>query len=353
LERSLRCKEHTEGFYDTKILPVNDPAALKTAAELLRNGELVAIPTETVYGLAANALDETAVKHIFSVKGRPQDNPLIVHTFGTDGLRGIVEYVPEIALKLFEAFSPGPLTIVLRKDKNIPSVTSGGLSTVGVRIPQNQYVRTLIKQCGFPLAAPSANLSGKPSPTTAHHVFDDLCGKIPLILDGGVCAVGVESTVIAFDSEDCIRILRPGGITKDQLRKFADVTVDSGVIENVSEQTEVSSPGMKYKHYSPKADITIIDGELEAFARYFNENADEDTFAMMFDDDPDCAIPLKRRINYGSNGREQAAKLFSVLRTFDEKNVKKIFARCPDKSGEGLAVYNRLIRAAGFHIIKL
>jgi L-threonylcarbamoyladenylate synthase len=338
--------------YKTEVLPVTDPEALKKAAEFIRNGELVAIPTETVYGLAANAADTTAVSRIFTVKGRPQDNPLIVHIASVDDIPDIAREIPDFAKTLFEKYSPGPLTIVLPKSQIIPDVTSGGLDTVGVRIPDIAAVRELIKLAGCPLAAPSANLSGKPSPTTARHVFDDLNGKIPLILDGGICAVGLESTVISV-SEDVINILRPGKITVEDLSAYTDVKISNGVLESLSGTQKPESPGQKYKHYAPKADITVIDGDINAFLRFFNENADDDTYALMFDGDPDGIINSNRRINYGKDPTEQMSKLFAVLRDLDERGVKKVFARCPEKDGTGLAVYNRLIRAAGFRIINL
>jgi L-threonylcarbamoyladenylate synthase len=331
--------------YDTKILPINAPGALDEAAKLILSGELVAIPTETVYGLAANAFNENAVRKIFAVKGRPADNPLIVHTYGINGVTEIAEEIPETAKKLFADFSPGPLTIVLKKTLKIPSVTSGGLGTVGVRIPDIYEIRELIKICGLPIAAPSANLSGLPSPTSAKHVYEDLNGKIPLILDGGDCKIGLESTVISIDKND-IKILRPGKITETDLSRYANVIIDRGVIETITEAP--SSPGMKYKHYAPKADITVIESDLAFFIGYFNKNADETTYALMFDDD-ECEI--KNRINYGKTSKEQAANLFKTLRELDARGIKKVFARCPKKSGEGLAVYNRLIRAAGFKLL--
>jgi L-threonylcarbamoyladenylate synthase len=325
----------------TKILLADSPEALSEAAELIKSGQVVAIPTETVYGLAANAFDQTAVKRIFEAKGRPQDNPLIVHLHSIEAVSEVAKEVPKLARKLFSAFSPGPLTIVLPKKKEVPYITSGGLETVGVRIPDNENVRELIKLCGVPLSAPSANISGKPSPTTAAHVYDDLQGKIPLILDGGVCRVGLESTVISLDG-DRIKILRPGKVTAKMLSEYGEVIIDKGVTESVSEMKKPTSPGMKYKHYAPECDITIIEGSLDEFIGYFNNNADEKTFALMFDDD---IFDIKNRINYGNE-----SEFFSLLRELDKKGIKKVFARCPIKDAQ-LALYNRLIRAAGYKII--
>jgi L-threonylcarbamoyladenylate synthase len=333
--------------FNTKILPITAPNALDEAAKLILSGELVAIPTETVYGLAANAFDEKAVKNIFEVKGRPSDNPLIIHTYGISSIEEIAQNIPEKARKLYETFSPGPLTIVLPKSPAIPSVTSGGLDTVGVRIPDIYEVRELIKICKVPIAAPSANLSGLPSPTSAAHVYNDLNGKIPLILDGGDCKIGLESTVITLENDDII-ILRPGGITMEQLSKFGNVIIGKGIAETLCENDIAVSPGMKYKHYAPKASITVVDGELSFFHKIFDENADDESYALMFDDD---YSNIKNRINFGKTPSDQAANLFKILRELDERNIKKVFARCPETKDEGLAVYNRLIRAAAFNII--
>jgi L-threonylcarbamoyladenylate synthase len=326
----------------TRILSADSPGAIAEAAEIIKSGGVVAIPTETVYGLATNAFDEAAVKKIFEVKGRPQDNPLIVHVHSIEAVAEVAKEVPLLAKKLFSSFSPGPLTIVLAKKNEVPYVTSGGLETVGVRIPDNNNVRELIRLCGVPLSAPSANISGKPSPTTAAHVYDDLQGKIPLILDGGVCRVGLESTVISIEGGS-IKILRPGKITEKMLSEYGEVTIDKGVTESVSEMKKPTSPGMKYKHYAPECDITIIDGSLDEFVGYFNKNADEKTFALMFDDD---IFDIKNRINYGED-----SKFFSLLRELDKTGIKKVFARCP-KKGVQLALYNRLIRAAGYKIVE-
>jgi L-threonylcarbamoyladenylate synthase len=325
----------------TRILSADSQTALTEAAKLIKSGEVVAIPTETVYGLAANAFDEKAVKRIFEVKGRPQDNPLIVHVHSIEAVAEVAKEVPLLAERLFSAFSPGPLTIVLPKKKEVPYATSGGLETVGVRIPDNENVRELIRLCGVPLSAPSANISGRPSPTTASHVYDDLQGKILLILDGGECRVGLESTVISLDGNN-IKILRPGKITAQMLSEYGEVTIDKGVIESVSDIKKAASPGMKYKHYAPECDIIIVDGSLDNFTRYFNKNADENTYALMFDDD---IFDTKNRINYGDE-----SKLFSLLRELDKMGIKKVYARCPQKDVQ-LALYNRLIRAAGYKII--
>ena len=338
-------------MFDTKILGT-DEKSLEYAAELLKNGKVVGMPTETVYGLAANALDENAVCKIFSAKGRPADNPLIVHISDFDMIYDLAESVPPLAEKCAEKFWAGPLTMIVPKSDKIPLVTSGGLDTVGIRMPSHPTARELIRKCGFPLAAPSANLSGSPSPTSANHVFDDMNGRIPAIIDGGMCGVGVESTVISFEN-DGIRLLRPGFISVEDLKEITEnIFVDKGVLEKLEENAEVRSPGMKYKHYAPKADISIIDGSLDKFREYVLKNGDKETACMVFDTE-DCKgldFPI---FCYGNSDEEQARLLFDVLRELDRMNMKKAFARCPRKDGVGLAVYNRLLRAAGFKVIKL
>lgn len=326
---------------------VADSAA--KAAELLKRGELVAIPTETVYGLAANALDANAVSNIFKAKGRPQDNPLIVHIASMKMLPPLVREIPDIAKRLAERFWAGPLTIIFPKSDKIPGVTSGGLDTVAVRMPESEAARDIIKKCGFPLAAPSANLSGKPSPTTAQHVFEDMNGKIPLIVDGGDCSVGVESTVICFKG-DKIHILRPGGITAEMLSEFGEVEVDKAVTVQPAKDECVLSPGMKYKHYSPKADVYIVNAHGEKFAEYCTKRSRfEQGLIALGAGVTESGIFL----DYGKTPEIQAQRLFALLRHADELGAKTVLVEMPDTGGVGLAVYNRLLRAAGFKIIEM
>ena len=334
---------------ETKVLkPTKEN--IRYCAELIKSGDVVGMPTETVYGLAANAYDESAVKKIFMAKKRPADNPLIVHIADISMLKELTTSIPETAIAVCEKFWPGPLTVILPKSDRIPLITSGGLNTVGIRFPSNKVARELINECGLPLAAPSANLSGSPSPTTAKHVFDDLNGSIPAILNGGSCSVGVESTVISFEN-DIIRLLRPGKISVDDLKTAAsDVIIDKGVFEIISNDTKVKSPGMKYKHYSPKADITLVDGSIEFFEKYVNEHNSIDTYALIFDGD-NISKDIKS-IKYGINSEQQAERIFAVLREVDKIGANKVFARCPSKEGIGLAVYNRMLRAAGFKVVK-
>lgn len=314
------------------------------AAEILKSGGIVAIPTETVYGLAANALDENAVRSIFVAKGRPQDNPLIVHISNFEMIKPLVTEIPELAKRLAERFWAGPLTMIFDKTSVVPDVTSGGLSTVAVRMPANEAAREIIEKCGFPLAAPSANTSGKPSPTTAAHVFEDMNGKIPLIIDGGECAVGVESTVICFRNGK-IHILRPGGITREMLEEFAEVEVDKAVEAAPKADEKVLSPGMKYKHYSPKADVFIVNAHGDDFENFRQQNCGEKTIFLACGERDGC-------LNYGETSEIQAHRLFALLRQADEIGAEKVYVEIPSKDGVGLAVYNRLLRAAAFRIIE-
>ena len=336
--------------YETKILKA-DEKSIKLAGELIRKGEIVGIPTETVYGLAGNALEKNSSKKIFEAKGRPSDNPLIVHITEIEDVFPLVCDFPYLAKKCAKKFWPGPLTMILKKSQAIPYETSGGLDTVGIRMPSDKTARAIIKAAGVPVAAPSANLSGSPSPTEAIHVYDDMKGRIPLIIDGEHSSVGVESTVISFEKNG-IRILRPGFVSAEDLTEITpNVIIDDGVIHMLSKDAVVKSPGMKYRHYSPKADVIIIEGELENYEKFIRENADERDCCMVFDgDELKVNNPV---VTYGKDSEQQAVKLFSTLRKIDEMGIKKAYARCPSKKGVGLAVYNRLLRAAGFQVIKV
>lgn len=336
-------------LYDTKVLNHSDKN-IEYVAKLLQDGEIVGIPTETVYGLGADATNIEAVKKIFLAKGRPQDNPLIVHLSSIDEIMDYVEYVPDIAYKLAEKFCPGPLTMVLKKKDIIPDITSAGLDTVGIRIPYHHLARRIIKACGKPIAAPSANLSGSPSPTTAMHVYDDMNGKIPAIIDGGSCSVGVESTVICFNN-DYVRILRPGFISEEKIKEVTNkVIIDKAVLNKMVEGDIIISPGMKYKHYSPKANVIIIEGNMDKFTNYVNVHSEGATYGLIFDEDKLEGVPY---LTYGDTSEEQAKELFYRLREFDKLGAETVYVRCPKKTGVGVAVYNRLLRAAGFEVIKL
>ncbi len=338
--------------FDTQIVPATDEHLAKAAA-YLKAGEVVGMPTETVYGLAANATDPAAIRKIFIAKGRPQDNPLIVHLAQTEQMADLVREIPKAAKLLADAFWPGPLTIILPKSARIPSETTGGLDTVAIRIPAHPIARALITACGFPLAAPSANLSGSPSPTTAAHVLADMAGRIPIIIDGGASTVGVESTVVMV-SDDTVKLLRPGGITVEMLKNILpSVEIDNGVLHAVAEDTVAASPGMKYKHYAPKANVLLIESSIEQFRSYLNQHAKAGDYALVFEgEEQDLPIPA---LTYGKkeDPDTQAKALFAALRRIDECSARTVYARCPDKEGMGLAVYNRLIRAAGFQVLSL
>lgn len=330
----------------TQIMRFSEESAA-LAAEILKSGGIVGIPTETVYGLAADATNEAAVRSIFEAKGRPQDNPLIVHICSMEMLPPLVKEITPLARRLAEAFWPGPLTMIFPKEDVIPAAVSGGLDTVAVRMPQSEEARAIIERSGLPLAAPSANLSGSPSPTAAEHVFRDMNGRIPLIIDGGACTFGVESTVICFN-ERGIRILRPGGITAEMLSEFANVEIDGAVCAKPADNARVLSPGMKYKHYSPRADVKIVDAHGEAFREYCLKNQRGKTLAF-------CAGAEERGIfrDYGATSEQQANSLFAMLREADEQNADTVYVEIPSTEGIGLAVYNRLLRAAGFEIIRV
>lgn len=321
------------------------------AAEILKNGGLVALPTETVYGLAADALNEKAVKNIFVAKGRPSDNPLIVHIAEFSDLDGIVGEITPEAKKCMQAFWPGPFTAVLPKTEKIPSATSGGLDTVAVRMPKNDIAREIIKKSGLPLAAPSANRSGSPSPSTAQHVIDDLMGKIDAIVVSKNCDVGVESTVVSF-AVNPPRLLRPGGVTAEQLKQYIpDLVIDAAVFSQPEKGAKVASPGMKYKHYAPKADVTLAVGDKKAFAEYCNtQNAD---LVICYDEDVGLINSPTVSLGFSADHKKQAERLFDTLRDVDKKGYKTVIVHAPTTDGMGLAVYNRLIRAAGFKVVQL
>ena len=321
------------------------------AGEILRCGGIVAIPTETVYGLAASALDDGAIEKVFLAKGRPQNNPLIVHISDINMLEDVAEDIPDIAYKLAEKFWPGPFTMVLRRKNTVAPRVSAGLDTVAVRMPSSAAARDIIASSGVPLAAPSANISGSPSPTSAAHVIEDLDGKVDAIVCGEDCAVGVESTVVALFSTPA-RLLRPGAVTAEQLREFLpDLVIDSAVLSEPEKGKKVASPGMLYKHYAPKTETFLLEGGSKAFISFVNSEAD--CAAVCFNEElPEITV---KKIAYGDSGDQStlAKNLFSVLREVDSLGAKRIYVHAPDKRGIGLAVYNRLLRAAGFKVIKL
>ena len=337
----------------TLLLNAAEKGAVEQAAAILRAGGLVGMPTETVYGLAANALDAEAVKKIFTAKGRPQDNPLIVHISDFSQIARLTRRLPDAAKKLADAYWPGPMTMVLEKSDLIPDVVSAGLPTVGIRFPSHPVARALITAAGVPIAAPSANRSGLPSTTTAQHVMRDMDGRIDAVLDGGPCGVGVESTIVTLASNPP-RLLRPGGITLEQLRAVLGcVDVDRAVLNPLPKGAKPLSPGMKYKHYSPKANVIILDGNERAYAGYVNAHKAPGVAALCYTGEETLVkVPA---VCYGgeTDYAAQARDLFEALRRLDDIGAKTVYARCPEPKGVGLAVYNRLMRAAGFEVLRL
>ncbi len=335
-----------------------DEAVLQEAAKLLQSGELVAFPTETVYGLGANGLDEDAVAAIYNAKGRPSDNPLILHIAKTADLKLIVREVNANARALIEAFWPGPLTLVLPRRENVPDCVTGGLDTVAVRLPDNFIARRLIELAGVPIAAPSANTSGRPSPTTAQAVLDDLSGKIAAVLDGGACGIGLESTVV-----DCTTpvptILRPGGVTQEQLSAVVGAVETDAAL--AAPELTPRSPGMKYKHYAPKAPLLLFEGEAEAVeCALLKEVAASIQRGIRTGVLADCETVSKLpeqavSVSLGARGdlAAAAAGLYTALRDFDQKEVEVIYAAAVSEDGIGLALMNRLRKASGYHILQV
>lgn len=341
---------------ETQVIKIDDEnlvSSAKLAAGYLNRGEIVAIPTETVYGLAANAYDNAAVSRIFEVKGRPQDNPIILHISDYVMLGSIAETISDDAAALAKRFWPGPLTLVFNKTDAVSDIVSCSLPTVAVRMPSHPVAAEVIKQAGVPLAAPSANLSGKPSTTSAKHVFHDLDGKVPLILDAGNSQIGVESTVLSLTGDAPV-LLRPGFISIEEIREIVPAAkISKGVFEEVPAGQAVESPGLMHKHYAPNAAVVIVNGPLEQFSTYVREQSGDGVFAMCFDgEETQIGIPS---VAYGEkgDGESLARRVFSVLRMLDEIGAKKIYVRGPAQSGVSLAVYNRLLRAAAFKVVEL
>ncbi len=334
---------------ETLYLSAADPGAAATAAELILQGQLVAIPTETVYGLGANGLDEAAVAKIFIAKGRPQDNPLILHIAQASDMEKFCHSIPESAYRLAEKFWPGPLTMVLPAKDCVPLSTRAGLPSVAVRCPDNAITREIIRLSGVPLAAPSANISGKPSTTTAEHVLHDHDGRIAAIVDDGPCRVGVESTIIDL-TEERPRLLRPGGIGPEELQAvLGDLVIDKAVVAPVDQDAVVKAPGMKYRHYAPACQVLIVDGDLPAALSYVRAHFQPGNRVLCFSEELAAFAPYAP-LAYGREDDPDAlmAGLFAALRQLDDPAIGTVFARCPRGSGKALAVQNRLEKAAGF-----
>ena len=332
--------------------PESDPNAVRDAAAILRRGGLLGIPTETVYGLGADALNEDAVSRIFLAKGRPQDNPLIIHVPDASWLESYCRDVPPAAYRLAERFWPGPLTMILPRRDIVPLQTTGGLETVGVRCPNHPVTLAIIEAAGVPIAAPSGNTSGRPSPTTAAHMIEDMDGKIDGIVDGGPCTVGVESTIIDLTVTPP-RLLRPGAVTLEQLEAaIGSVEVDHAVTGLLAAGERPRAPGMKYRHYAPHAPVTVVTGEPERSARRIQGLLSDTAGVICFDEyAPLFPGHIIHKLGPAADKSAQARHVFDALRTFDGTDVTEIFAQCPDDGGLGLAVANRLKKAAGFHLI--
>lgn len=324
------------------------------AAEILRQGGLVGIPTETVYGLGANGLDPEAVSHIFQAKGRPQDNPLILHIPEASWLERYCKEIPLTAYQLAQAFWPGPMTMILKRKDIVPDVVTAGMDTVGMRCPSHPLCREIIALAQVPVAAPSGNTSGRPSPTTAEHMLEDMNGKIDAIVDGGPCSVGVESTIIDLTCQPP-RLLRPGGITLEQLEsELGEVAVDPAVTRLMGAGEKPKAPGMKYRHYAPKAPVTVVAGEGAASAAYIAAHAAPGDGVICFDEYAGSfSQQVVRTMGPARDKGEQARHIFDDLRAFDHTQVSAIWAQCPDSKGIGLAITNRLNKAAGFHIVEV
>ena len=346
---------------ETKIIDCRggaDKIRLAEAAECIKKGGLVVFPTETVYGIGADATNPEAAKKIYAAKGRPSDNPLIIHVSAPADAEKYAKTC-ELYYKLAEAFMPGPLTVVLPALPIIPKETTGGLDTVAVRCPSNPIANELIRLSGLPIAAPSANLSGSPSPTSVTHVIDDMKGRVDVIIDGGDCDIGIESTIVKIKEDGGLLLLRPGKITPEMLSALVgEIEISAAVTDKLAEGERVQSPGMKYRHYAPKSPLTLLSGEVFSMIDYISAQKnnslgiicyleDESLFSKSF---PDADIYV---IDKRTDENTQAQRLFSVLRLCDKKKYNMIYAPVPSSDGLGLALYNRMIRAAAYQIIKL
>lgn len=347
----------------TKIIQLDeehiDQAAMAEAGRVICAGGLVAFPTETVYGLGGDALNAASSGRIYAAKGRPSDNPLIVHIADMDGLEKITAQVPEIALRLAERFWPGPLTMIFKKADCVPYATTGGLDTVAVRMPSNKIARELIRTSGRYIAAPSANLSGRPSPTDAKHVIQDLYGRVDMILDGGESDIGLESTIIDLSGERPV-ILRPGYITEEMLGELiAGIETDKGILD-MNSDIAPKAPGMKYRHYAPKGSLAIVEGEQEQVTAYINSRLEEHKAegkrtGVIATNETAAGYWADSVKSVGKRGDESAiAKhLFRILREFDDEEIQIIYAEAFESTGVGCAIMNRLLKAAGHKVITL
>lgn len=351
---------------ETKIIKIDRkhflPEELKVPAAFLREGKLVAFPTETVYGLGANALDETAAKRIYEAKGRPSDNPLIVHIAELQAIESLAAEIPEAAWKLGKTFWPGPLTMILKKKEVVPDGTTGGLPTVAIRFPSDEIAQALIRESGVYVAAPSANASGRPSTTTAEHVYEDLQGRIDLIVDGGPVKIGLESTIIDLTGPVPM-ILRPGYITKEQLEEVLGVVgVDPAVLAQKPLENHIApkAPGMKYQHYAPRGEMTIVEGSADAVVEAINREvksklAEGKKVGILASDETYERYKGGQVLSLGSRKDEDslAAHLYDLLREFDEMGAEFIYSESFEDNLLGNAIMNRLRKAAGYRMMQV
>ena len=338
----------------TRMYSASRPGDVAAVAAILRGGGIAALPTETVYGLAGDALDAGAVAAIYAAKGRPSDNPLIVHVADAADLASVAREVPPAARALAERFWPGPLTIVLPRLPHVPDGVTAGRDTVAVRVPAHEAFRAVLRAAGVPLAAPSANRAGSPSPTTAAHALHDLDGRVPAVLDGGPCEVGVESTVVDLTTAPP-RLLRPGGVSLEQLREvLGEVGVDPAVVGEMSDDEVPGAPGMKYRHYAPAAPVVVVEGDAPAVAAHVRAQGLDHPAVLCFAEDLPAFAGLDA-VAYGSHDDPQslARGLFDALRVLDRPEVERIYARCPSPdTGLYRAVRNRLLKAAAFQVVR-
>ena len=349
---------------ETKIFSLDKDSVfnydLRVAADIIKNGGLVVFPTETVYGLGADATNPNATAQIYATKGRPSDNPLIIHIADPEDVERYA-FTNSVYYLLAERFMPGPLTVVLPAKDTVPLTTRGNLETVAVRCPENIIARELIRLSEVAIAAPSANLSGSPSPTTFEYALADMNGRVDAIIDGGDCDFGLESTIVKINDAKSVTLLRPGKITKEDLESLGlEVIIASAVTDTLKDGEIAISPGMKYKHYAPCAPLVLLDGALENVASFIAEQMKKDAniAVISYEDDVEYisrVIPDADIYKFGSrkDEKEQAHLLFKLLRDTDKKNYSIIYAPLPEKSGIGLALYNRMIRAAAHNIIRL
>lgn len=335
-----------------------DRELVREAGKIIKNGGLVAFPTETVYGLGGDALNPESSRKIYSAKGRPSDNPLIVHIADLQDLDKIVSYVPKAAKALARRFWPGPLTMIFSKSEAVPYETTGGLDTVAVRFPSDKVAQAFIRAAGGFVAAPSANVSGRPSPTSGKHVFEDLQGKIEMLLDSGICEIGLESTIVDM-TEDIPVILRPGYVTEEMLEEvLSRIEVDRTILSNLSGAPK--APGMKYRHYAPKGELVIVSGGIQKVTAYINdrirERASEGRKVGVIATDETIGsyeACLKKSVGKRTDEAAVARRLYGILREFDEEGAENIYSEAFDCNGMGHAIMNRLLKAAGHHIINV